>query len=153
MGRKLGSCASLGEVELDPHLTQCRLGWGLPPYQVVSWCIQPFGHNRHGPKVGVCPFWAGEAGTPWNTMSLLPKPTCTSHLFLIHPTVWPQYTNVSDRQDRQTTVRLDRAKVVDFCKLELNFPLVTIRCDTIHYLLVPKSWRTASLICRTETTW
>jgi len=27
----------------------------------------------------------------------------------IHPTVWPQYTNVTDRQDRQTRVRLDRA--------------------------------------------
>jgi len=24
---------------------------------------------------------------------------------LIHPTVWPQYTNVTDRQDTQTTVR------------------------------------------------
>jgi len=23
---------------------------------------------------------------------------------LIHPTVWPQYTNVTDRTDRQTTV-------------------------------------------------
>jgi len=37
--------------------TQCRLGRGLPPYKVVSWCIQPFGHNRHGPKIrGLCPF-------------------------------------------------------------------------------------------------
>jgi len=48
--------------ELSPHLTQCRQGRGLPPYQVTSWCIQPFGHNiptlqtdrtdrqdRHGP--------------------------------------------------------------------------------------------------------
>jgi len=28
MGRKLGDCAPLGE--LDPHVTQCRLGRGLP---------------------------------------------------------------------------------------------------------------------------
>jgi len=34
------------------HRTQCYLGRGLPPYQVVSWCIQPFGHNTHGPKSG-----------------------------------------------------------------------------------------------------
>jgi len=34
------------------HLTQCGLGWGLPPYQVTSWSILPFGHNRHGPKIG-----------------------------------------------------------------------------------------------------
>jgi len=31
--------------ELGPHLTQCRLGRGLPPYQMASWSIQPFGHN------------------------------------------------------------------------------------------------------------
>ena len=28
------------------------MGWGLPLYQVASWSIQPFGHNRHGPKIG-----------------------------------------------------------------------------------------------------
>jgi len=28
-----------------PHLTQCGLGWGLPPYQVASWSIQPLGHS------------------------------------------------------------------------------------------------------------
>jgi len=28
-----------------PHLTQYRLGRSLPPYQVASWSIQPFGHN------------------------------------------------------------------------------------------------------------
>jgi len=27
------------------------LGWGLPPYQVASWSIQLFGHNRYGPKI------------------------------------------------------------------------------------------------------
>ena len=36
MGRKLGSCPLLGEGELGPHLTQYRLGQGLPPYQVAS---------------------------------------------------------------------------------------------------------------------
>jgi len=40
LGRKLvGGCALLGEGELHRHLTQCRLRWGLPPYQVVSWYI------------------------------------------------------------------------------------------------------------------
>jgi len=34
--------------ELGPHVTQCGLGRGLPPYQVAS----PFGHNRHRPKMG-----------------------------------------------------------------------------------------------------
>ena len=35
--------------ELGLHLTQSRLGGGLPPYQVASYSIQPFGHNGHGP--------------------------------------------------------------------------------------------------------
>ena len=32
------------------HLTQCRLGRGIPSYQVASLSIQPFGHSRHGPQ-------------------------------------------------------------------------------------------------------
>jgi len=52
MDRKLRGCAPLGERELGPHLTQCRLGRGLPPYQVVSRSIQPFGHNKHGARIG-----------------------------------------------------------------------------------------------------
>jgi len=38
--------------ELGPHLTQCRLGRGLPFYQVASWSIQAVDHNRYGPKIG-----------------------------------------------------------------------------------------------------
>jgi len=37
---------------LGPYITQSPLGWGLPPYQVASWCIKPFGHNRNGTKLG-----------------------------------------------------------------------------------------------------
>jgi len=49
--------------ELGHHLTQCGLGQGLPPYQVASWSIQPFGHNRHGPKIGGCsPLREGDLG-------------------------------------------------------------------------------------------
>ena len=33
----------------------------------------------------------------------LPKYTCMPNFILIHPTVWPQCTNVTERQDRQTT--------------------------------------------------
>jgi len=42
------------------HLPQCGQGRGLPLYQVASWFIQPFGHNRHGRKLGVlCPLFEG----------------------------------------------------------------------------------------------
>jgi len=101
MGLKFGgSVALLGE--LGPHLNRSRLGRGLPLYQVTYCSIQPFGHNRHGPKIGGCaPF--GGAGSPSNTM--LPGPRSTSiPNILIHPSVWPLYIpNVTDRQaERQT---------------------------------------------------
>ena len=62
--RKVGAVSLFRGVELGPHLTQCGLHWGLPPYQVLSWSIQPSGHNRHGPKIGggLCPFWGGKLG-------------------------------------------------------------------------------------------
>jgi len=42
IGRKWGwLCPLFCGGELGPRLTQCRLGRGLPPYQVASWSIQP----------------------------------------------------------------------------------------------------------------
>jgi len=63
MGQKLGAVALFeGEGEPGPHLAQC--GLGRPPYQVASGSIQPFGHNRHGLKIGgrLRPFWEGKLG-------------------------------------------------------------------------------------------
>jgi len=42
----------------------------------------------------------GAAGSPSNTMWPGPRPTGMPSFILIHPTVWPQYTNVKDRTDR-----------------------------------------------------
>jgi len=47
-----GSTPPFGEGQQGPYLTQSRLGWGLAPYQVTSWSMQPFGRNRYGPKIG-----------------------------------------------------------------------------------------------------
>ena len=68
-GPKSGRTAvplSVGELGL--HLTQCRLGRSLLPYQVASRSIQPFRHNRHGSKSGrvLCPF-RGRAESSSNT--------------------------------------------------------------------------------------
>jgi len=51
----------------------------------------PFSGGELGPHLTQC----GHAG---------PRPTCMPSFILIHPTVWPQYTNVTDktRRDRQT---------------------------------------------------
>ena len=106
----IGGCVPFGEGELGLHLTQCRVGRRLPPYQAASSSLQPFGHNRRGLKIGgLCPlFGDGELG-PHNTAWPGPRPTCMPSFILIRPTVRPQYDNVRDRtgetgQDR-TTVR------------------------------------------------
>ena len=48
-------------MELVTRITYYGLGRGLLPYHVASSSIQPFGHNKHGPKTGwgcaLC-FWA-----------------------------------------------------------------------------------------------
>jgi len=49
---------------------QCCLGRSLPPHQVASWSIQPFGHNKHGPKIGAVPLWGRGAGSLSNTLLL-----------------------------------------------------------------------------------
>jgi len=77
-------------------------GHGLPPYQVASWSIQPFGHNTWAKnwEEGCNPL--GEGGwSPSNTMWPGPRPTSMPRFILIHPTVWPKYTIVTDRTDRQ----------------------------------------------------
>jgi len=98
-----------GQKELGPHLTQYNLGQGLPPYQVASWSIQPFGHNTHGLKsVGVAvPLSRGQLGPHSNTMWRGLRPTSILRGILIHSTIWPQYTNITDwadKTDRQTMV-------------------------------------------------
>ena len=53
------------------------------------------------------PLSVEEAGSPSNTMTAGPRPTSAPSGILIHPTAWPQYTNVTDRQTgqaKQTTV-------------------------------------------------
>jgi len=93
IGQKVGGCCSSFWGELGPHLTQCGLGQGLPPYQVASWFIQPFATVDMGQNVGcaVPLFWGG-AGSPSNTMSPGLKSTSVPSGILIHPAVWLQQT-------------------------------------------------------------
>jgi len=44
----------------------------------------------------------GGAGSSCNKMWPRSRPTIVPSYILFHPTVWPQYTNVTDRQTRQT---------------------------------------------------
>ena len=73
--------------ELGPCLVKCRLGRGLLPYQAASSSIQPFGHNRRGPKTGWggCALFLGVAGSTSNTISRSPAhPIAHSPQFLAH---------------------------------------------------------------------
>jgi len=144
MGRKLvrGLCALFGEGQRGPHLTQSHLGWGLAPYQVASWSMQPFGRNRYGPKIGwgLCPFGWGGAGSPSNTMWPGPRPTCTPSFILIRPTVWPQCTNVTDKtgqtgQDRQRTDIIGRTVLQTVAQQALQWQLSDVTNFRCHKLI------------------
>ena len=54
----------------------------------------------------LCPFpWGEPSNTMWHGL----RPTCMPSFILIHPTVWPQYTNVTDKKtDRQRSDRIGR---------------------------------------------
>jgi len=49
--KEVGSCCAPFRGAGSPSNTMLP-GLRLPTYQVASWSIQPFGHNRHGPKIG-----------------------------------------------------------------------------------------------------
>jgi len=67
---KIGGYTPFGRGAGSPSNTMST-GPGLPPHQVVSWSIQPFGHNRHGPKSGGCcaPFWGSWVPISYNVAS------------------------------------------------------------------------------------
>ena len=57
---------------------------------------------------GVPPFSGGGGdGSPSNTMWPEPRPTSMPSFILVHPTVWPQYTNITDRQTGRDRQRSD----------------------------------------------
>jgi len=60
-----------------------------------------------GWKIGgeLWPFEGRETGSPCNTMWPGLRPTSVPSFTLIHPTIWPQYTNVTDRGQTDTTDR------------------------------------------------
>jgi len=73
-------------------------------YLCTKWHLDPSSRlatTDMGWKVWVlCPFW-GRAGSPSNTIWPWLRPTSVPSFILINLTVWPQYTNATDRTDRQ----------------------------------------------------
>jgi len=72
------------------YIAQYGQGRGLPKCQVPSSSIQPFGHDRHGPKIwGCAPFLGRGAGFPSSTMWPAQRPTYMPCAILIHQAIWP----------------------------------------------------------------
>ena len=78
-------------------------------YLHTKWHVDPCSHlaaTDMGRKyLGLCPFRG--AGSPSNTVARAEAYTCMPSFILIRPSVWPQYTNVTDttdRTDRHTAV-------------------------------------------------
>jgi len=67
------------------------------------------------------PLSVGKAGSPSNTMSPGPRPTSVPSGILIYPAVSSQYTNVTDRTDRQDNGPNQS---------RLNLILNVVTCDT-----------------------
>jgi len=87
-----GLCTFFLVGELGRHLTQCRLGRGLPPYtKWYPYASSPLATIDMGRKLGVVPLF-GEAGSPSNTKSPGSRPTSIPSGILIHKAVWPQRT-------------------------------------------------------------
>jgi len=68
------------------------------------------GHNRWAENWGLyAPLGEDDLGPPSNTVCPGTRPTGEPSFILIRPTVWPQYTNVTDKTgetDRQTDRQL-----------------------------------------------
>jgi len=111
--------------ELDPHLTQCRLGRA---YVRTKWHLDPSSHlattdmNR---KLGGCsaPFLR-ELGLHLTKCGpYRPRATSTPSGILIRPAVWLQYTNVTDRQDRQRSGSIGRTVLQTVAQKRGNVPI------------------------------
>ena len=74
------------------------LGRGLETYLHTKWHLHPYSRlaqQTWAKNWGLCSFGERELS---NTMWLASRPTSMPSFTLIHSTVWPQYTNVTDRQ-------------------------------------------------------
>jgi len=72
-------------------------------YLPAKWHLDPSSHlatTDIARKLGApLPSGDGGAGSPSNIMWPGPRPSCVTSFILIHSTIWPQYTNATDRTD------------------------------------------------------
>ena len=116
---------------------------------MLRWATVP---EQNEPKTGslLCPFPWGGAGSPSNTMWSGPMPTCMPSFILIHPAVWPQYTNVTDRQDRQTDNGLIAYRVAQ--KIWHNYILYALTVPNIYRFSKLFHYQNQEKICNNTVT-
>ena len=91
MGRKLGRGAGSPSNTKSPGPSPSSTPSGILIHQL-------FGLNRYGPKIGgFASLWERGDGSPSSIMWPGPRPICVPSFILIRITIWPQYTNVTDR--------------------------------------------------------
>ena len=83
-----------------PKPTSVSRGILTNPLNPAVWLQSTWAENW----ASCCALLGGGPGSPSNTTWSGPRPISIPSGILIHPTVWPQYTNVTDRQNRQRSV-------------------------------------------------
>ena len=117
---KANKCSAV--AEMGDRLAIIDMGWklgGCILIQPAIWPQQTWAENWR-----LCPFLGGGAGSPSNTMWLGPRPTYTPSFILIHPTVWPQYTNITDRQQIDSIGRAVLQMVARKLSIDVDFQLL-----------------------------
>jgi len=97
----------------------------------MKWHLDPSSHlatRDMGRKLG-----AGGAKSPSNIIWPGPRPACMPSFVLIHPTVWPQYTNVTDRQRGQTRQDRQRSDSIGWSVLQT----VAQKADFVQIHIIP----------------
>jgi len=106
LDNKCSAVAEMGDrlatIDMGRKLGGGCVTW-VEPYSHTKWHLNPSSRlttTDMGRKLGAMPLLGG-AGFPSNTKWPGPRPTSTPIVILIHATVWPQYTNVINRQTGQ----------------------------------------------------
>jgi len=113
-----------------------KVAWA-ETYLHTKWHLSPSSHSATtdmARKLGGCAHFIGGwgAGSQSNTMWSGPRPTCMPSFILIRPTVWPQYTNVTDRQTDRQPDRQDRQRSDSIGRTGLQ--TVAQKRNTVHAL-------------------
>jgi len=74
--------------------------------QLVTYAHAQWKYGQNRPKCCQIAKIYDFYGKSWSLKTIMiftvPRHTFMPSFILIHPTIWPQYTNVTDRQDRET---------------------------------------------------